>query len=118
MSRVTLRLCSADDEHALQGLAELDSAAPLTGTVLAAEQEGELRAAMGLVSGLTIADPFHPTAQLVELLHTRAAQLSGRDTTPGADLRRRLRVIASALVRGGRCAPRSLRSVRSGAHRA
>ncbi len=78
MTAVTLRVCGADDERELRRLAELDSAAPLSGVVLAAEQAGELRAAIALESRLVIADPFRPTADLVELLQARAAQIDRR----------------------------------------
>lgn len=96
MSAITLRACGADDARQLHRLAELDSAAPLTGAVLAAEQHGELRAAIALADRRVIADPFHPTAHLVELLRTRAAQIHPRASAPGAGVRARLR------ARGGR----------------
>ena len=92
-SAITLRTCRADDAYELHRLAALDSAAPLTGEILAAEQDGELRAAIALGSRRVIADPFHPTVELVELLETRAAQIRPRETTPGARLRSRLRGI-------------------------
>ena len=48
MSAIVLRACGADDARMLHRLAELDSAEPLTGEILAAEQHGELRAAIAL----------------------------------------------------------------------
>jgi hypothetical protein len=50
--------------------------------ILVAEVDGELRAALSMVDGAVIADPFHRTAPLVELLAARAVQL------PGAGARR------------------------------
>ena len=83
MSAVTLRICGLDDEGDRRRLAALDSAAPLTGKVLAVEQQGELRAAIALEGGRVIADPFHRTAHLVELLETRAAQIERRGPQAG-----------------------------------
>ena len=94
MSSVTLRVCGPDDERELHRLAALDSAAPLTGTVLAVEQAGELRAAIALGGGRVIADPFHATAHLVELLQTRAAQIDGDGPRAGTSVAARLAPLA------------------------
>ena len=45
--------------------------------MLAAFTAGRIRAAIDLSSGAVVADPFEPTAALVELLRTRAAQICG-----------------------------------------
>jgi hypothetical protein len=55
---------------------------------LLAEVDGQLRAALALTGGAVIADPFHPTADLIDLLHARAHQL---DATPRIRRSRRLR---------------------------
>jgi hypothetical protein len=73
---VTLRFGFPDDAQALARLATLDSARPLAGPVLLAEVGGELWAALSLADGAVVADPFHPTSALVELLNARARQLS------------------------------------------
>ncbi len=73
---VVLRRAGTGDGRALARLAALDDAAPLAGEVLVAEHGGHLRAALSLHSGRAIADPFHPTADLVALLRARAALLS------------------------------------------
>lgn len=72
---VVLRRAGTDDARALTRLAALDDTTPLSGEVLVAEQDGELRAAISLHSGREIADPFHQTAGLVRLLRARAALL-------------------------------------------
>jgi hypothetical protein len=77
VTRLTLRYASAADADRLQALAELDSAAPLSGPSLVAEIDGRLRAALPLNGGEPIADPFHRGAELIELLRMRAAQLCG-----------------------------------------
>jgi hypothetical protein len=67
-----IRLAHQADRPALARLAELDSAAPLEGSVLIAVVEGEARAALSLETGEAIADPFYPSEGLVALLRLRA----------------------------------------------
>jgi hypothetical protein len=74
---ITIRRALPSDADALARLAELDSAPRLVGEVLIAEAGGELRAALSLSDGASIADPFHGTAATVQLLVLRAAQLCG-----------------------------------------
>ena len=69
---VTLRLARPADEHALDELAQLDCARPLHGPHLVAEVGGTLRAAISLTDGDVIADPFHRTTAMVELLRARS----------------------------------------------
>jgi hypothetical protein len=72
---VTFRLATPDDALALMRLTELDSATPLTGPVLLAESFGRLVAAVSIDNLRTVADPFEPTADLVQLLLVRARQI-------------------------------------------
>lgn len=81
---VTIRPAYPDDAQALRRLAALDSAALPREQLLVAEVEGELHAALSLSSGKAIADPFRPTAALVELLRARAAQLEASAGARGA----------------------------------
>jgi hypothetical protein len=85
-----------DDERSLHRLATLDSApaAPL----LLAEVDGELRAALSLSEGTTVADPFYPSAELVALLRAHADQAGARVLSPRG--RRRRRRLAPSLARG------------------
>jgi len=87
---IVIRRADASDARALSRLAALDSApAPLAGPdVLLAEASGRIVAAVH--DGQAIADPFQPTAGLVELLHTRAHQLSSSEPTVRSRRRRRL----------------------------
>jgi hypothetical protein len=73
-----IRIATAGDRLSLQRLAELDSATPPTGATLIAELRGSAVAALSLNDGSTIADPFVPTSELVELLRVRAKQLRPR----------------------------------------
>ena len=73
---LTNRRAGAHDALALLELAELDSAAALSGEVLLAEVDGEPWAAIEVDSRRVVADPFRPTAGIVELLGLRACRLS------------------------------------------
>ena len=70
-----IRRTTPDDSAALLRLASLDDTHPLAGDALVAEIDGEVRAAVSLADGRAIADPFRHTAELVDLLRMRAAQL-------------------------------------------
>ena len=72
MTPVLVRPARSADASDLAVLATLDSAAPLTGEILLAVSGGEVAAAMSIDTGAVIADPFVPTAHLVELLRTAA----------------------------------------------
>ena len=72
---ITLRLAVPDDAHALTELAQLDCAKVPPSPVLMAEVSGQARAAISLCDGSTIADPFHRTSAILELLAARAEHL-------------------------------------------
>jgi len=69
---IVIRHTTAADRQALTELAILDSREPLTGAALIAEVDGVARAALDLHDGSVAADPFAPTAELVELLRLHA----------------------------------------------
>ncbi len=79
---ITIRPAYGDDQIALIRLAALDSRDQIPAVpLLLAEVDGELRAALSLTDRTAIADPFHPTADIVELLRAhanRAAAVSTR----------------------------------------
>ncbi len=75
---VTLRQL-AGDEAAARRLAQLDSHPPLRGTLLGAEIDGRLLAAISLTTGESVADPYSRASELRALLELRAAQLRRRD---------------------------------------
>ena len=76
MQNVTVRPSTPADETRLARLAALDSAMPLHGPALVADADSRLLAALALGSGRAIADPFEPTAELVELLDLHREQLA------------------------------------------
>jgi hypothetical protein len=71
---VTLRPCRAEDRLPLAHLAALDGRESPSGPVLVAEIGGQLRAALSLMDGAVVADPFHPTAALEALLRAYSRQ--------------------------------------------
>jgi hypothetical protein len=88
MTPVLVRPARDVDAADLAILAALDSAAPLTGETLIAVSGGEVAAAMSLDTGAVIANPFVPTAHLVELLRTAARpEPARRVRTPRLALR-------------------------------
>jgi hypothetical protein len=79
---VTIRRATEDDRQVLERLAALDSARLPSGDILIAEVGYEQQAAIEVATGATIADPFRPTAHLIELLELRAAGLRRRADSP------------------------------------
>jgi hypothetical protein len=77
-SALVIRLAVSADETRLRRLAHMDSARPLSGRTLLAEQGGSVIAALSLDDGVAIADPFVTSADAVAMLRVRAAQLSKR----------------------------------------
>ena len=71
---ITITHSTAADSEDVGRLALLDDRRAPAGPALLAYVDGELRAAVGLVDGQAIADPFHPTAELVEILRFQARQ--------------------------------------------
>ena len=80
MQNVTVRRSTSADESALARLAALDSASPPRGPALIAEADTRILAALPLGSGRPIADPFEPTAALLQLLELRRTQIDAADT--------------------------------------
>ena len=75
---IEIRPAHPDDGRALVRLGQLDSARVPPAPLLLAFEGRELRAAISLATGAAIADPFVPTAQLVERLRVQAAPPAGR----------------------------------------
>ena len=60
------------DVDAIRRLALRADRRPPQGPALLAYVDGELRAAVGILDGQVVADPFHRTADIVELLRFEA----------------------------------------------
>jgi hypothetical protein len=71
---ITFRPGNESDAPVLRQLAELDSARPIHGEVYVAEHRGRPIAAVSVDEQRVIADPFEPTAEVVDLLWHWALQ--------------------------------------------
>jgi hypothetical protein len=80
---ITIRHSTRWDRAALRRLAELDGRPAPAGEALLALVGGELRAAVPLAGGEALADPFHRTAELVDLLRVRAELERGSSARRG-----------------------------------
>jgi hypothetical protein len=74
---ISIRPFADSDAQAVRSVAERDSSTVPAGVLLVAEVDGEVRAALSLDTGESVADPFAASLALVDLLRTRARQLSG-----------------------------------------
>ena len=90
---VTIRLASSEDRTAILRLAELDFRKAPSGPMLLAIVKGHLWAALALEGDEALADPFNPTAALVDLLRVRKALLHGSEA--GRNSPRRTRLVRS-----------------------
>jgi hypothetical protein len=66
-----IRTAITSDAPALARLAALESRTPPRGHALIAEQDGHTLAAIGLTTGVIVADPFAPTGDAVRALRER-----------------------------------------------
>jgi hypothetical protein len=73
MNPITIRQSTDADERQLRLLADLDSAPPIDGPVLVAEQGERAVAAISLDGLREIADPFVRTREVVALLRAARA---------------------------------------------
>ena len=69
---ITIRQSVPSDSQAIERVAALDSGRAPSGRSLVALDGGEVRAVLPLDGSRVLADPFHHTAELVELLHVAA----------------------------------------------
>ena len=90
---IVIRRATDADSGTLADLAILDSRAPLAGPALVAEIDGDVLAALDLYDGSVAADPFAPTAELVELLRLHARAMRAARTIRSSRLGR----VASSL---------------------
>jgi len=77
-----IRQATIDDDDVLERLAALDGQRPLSGRALIGEIDGVPAAAVSLVDGRVVADPFKGTTQLVPLLIMRRRALKALSERP------------------------------------
>ncbi|MEA2295380.1 MAG: hypothetical protein QOE86_3019 [Solirubrobacteraceae bacterium] len=90
MPEITIRSARDADADALVRLAALDSSRVPGGDLLVAEVDGELVAAASDAG--VIADPFRPTADVVQLLRLRGTVVRAPRGTARRPVRARLRL--------------------------
>ena len=73
-----VRPAEARDESALRQIAALDSSRLPAGPLLVGEMGGGIQAAVPVMGGRAIANPFVRTTELVSVLELRAAQMRAR----------------------------------------
>lgn len=76
-SEIAIRSARPADIDAIRQLALLVDRVVPAEPVLLAESDGKVVVALSRVSGDVVSDPFRATADLVELLRLRSAQLRG-----------------------------------------
>jgi hypothetical protein len=79
VSPVTVRETTRADAEALARLAALDSSHTPAQPALVAEVGDQPLAAISTVDGSVVADPFHRTAELIEMLRVRAGLTGARN---------------------------------------
>ncbi len=96
---LVIRAAGEKDFAGIRRLYQLEGRRPdSAANLLLAEVEGELLAALPLDGGSPVADPFRPTAELVELLRIRADQLHAE--APRSDpLKRTWRALSGSASR-------------------
>jgi hypothetical protein len=98
-SAILIHLAAPGDADVAR-LAVLDSTTPREGPALVAVADGEARAALFLDDGSAVADPFFPSAPLVELLRVyRTSSPSGASSTPRRPASDAIAGMASAVGR-------------------
>jgi hypothetical protein len=86
---ITIRRAHPEESGVLR-IAALDSAKVPAAPLLVAEVDGHVRVALSIPEGRAIADPFHPTRDLVDLLEAHADAIR-RATRPSLLRRMTLR---------------------------
>jgi hypothetical protein len=89
---ITIRRSTHGDRTQIMRLAALDDRPAPHGDALLAFVGGDLRAVLGLAEGRIVADPFHLTQQLVDLLHFRADQERDADEKRSRAAGKRIRI--------------------------
>ena len=90
-TEITIGTASAADLREIRRVAGRDTEAMPPGPLLVAKVAGDARAAISLADGSIVADPFHRTAELVEMLRIRAGAAASTAGGAHAMSRRRRR---------------------------
>jgi hypothetical protein len=99
IERFTIRRADPADALGLERLAERDSTRLPDDEFLIAEVGGEPWAAIGIGSGVVVADPFRRTAELADLLRGRRSLVREEFGAPRRNGRRLGRLIGAVRIR-------------------
>lgn len=88
-AEIVIRAARESDGRELARIAGRDTGAMPEGPILVAQVGSDIRAAISLNDGHAVADPFHRTAELVEMLRIRAGAVAA--SRRPAQIRRRRR---------------------------
>jgi hypothetical protein len=99
LDSLTIRLANGHDSAAIAAVAERDTSPMPPAPHLVAERDGAIQAVLSLRTAAVVADPFRPTAELVELLRQRARQMHLAEP---AGRGRRMGLVPRYLGAGGR----------------
>ena len=98
---IRIRIAHETDLAAVTTLAGRDTSQPPAWPILVAEVGAEIRAAISLTDGEVVADPFHRTSELVEMLRIRARAASASAQPRGWRITGRRLAAASSSLRTG-----------------
>ena len=87
-AEITIRTARAEDMREIARVAGRDTHELPEGALLVAKVGSDVRAAISLEDGSVIADPFHRTAELVQMLKIRAVAVRAARRSPIAPRRR------------------------------
>jgi hypothetical protein len=76
-AEIVIRAARPEDMSEIARVAGRDTGALPAGPLLVAKVGSDVRAAISLTDGTAIADPFHRTLELVEMLKIRAGAVTG-----------------------------------------
>ena len=99
LDAIVIRHATDADARTVADLAILDSREALRGPALIAEVDGVAHAALDLSDGSVAANPFAPTAELVELLRVHARASHGTRSVRGSVVGRFAKSLRPVAVR-------------------
>jgi len=95
-AEITIRAARPADEAEIARVSGRDTHELPAGPLMVATVSGKVRAAISLTDGNFVADPFHRTTELVEMLKIRAGVAGTATVTPLRRSRRRFAALRAA----------------------
>ena len=95
-AEIIIRAARPEDMPEIAKVAGRDTHELPAGPLLVAKVSGHVRAAISLTDGSFVADPFHRTSELVQMLRIRAGTAGTSKVTPLRRSRRRFAALRAA----------------------